>query len=132
MDTTKLRLLAAVAGILLGLGGVAALVVALTLAIALFTGLILAAFIVSGTLLATMFACLAFCLQPFRTVRDEVEDLEETTAGALADLPFDTMRAIVRKRPVTSTAMAALMGYSIVRHPQMAQRQAERFLMGLI
>lgn len=132
MDTTKLRLFAAAAGFLLGLGGTFALFVAVTLALAEAMGLVAAAFTVAGVALGLGLICLFVFLQPFRSFEDEVEEVEEVTAEALADLPFDTIRAIVQRRPLTTTAMALVLGYSLVRHPQVAQRQVERFIMSVL
>ncbi|HPE46882.1 MAG TPA: hypothetical protein PLR76_00735 [Hyphomonas sp.] len=132
MDTTKLRLLAAVAGLLMGGGGVIALFVAMTLALAEVMGLIAAAFVVAGTLLVLAAACLLYFLKPYRSVETEAEQVEEATAEALADLPFDTIRTMIRRRPLTVTALALLMGYTLVRNPQAARRHAERFIMSML
>lgn len=58
--------------------------------------------------------------------------IEDATADALADLPIDALRSFVERRPLTTTALAMLLGYSVVRHPQMAQRHAERFFMSML
>ena len=99
MDTTKLRLFAAVAGIVFGLGGVFALAVASTLALAGLMGIIGASF---------------------------------TVAALLADLPFDAMKSIIEKRPLTVAALALIAGYSLVRDPAGAARHAQRFMLGLL
>ena len=83
-----------------------------------------------GLLLAVM--CLFFCLQPFRSMEEEVDEVEEATADALADLPIDALRSFVERRPLTTTALAMVLGYSVVRHPHTAQRHAERFLMSML
>ncbi len=124
--------MAAAAGLLLGLGGVATLVVALTMALAQIIGPVAACFAIATLMLSGMLASLVFCLQPYRTVRKEMENMEESTAEALADLPFDTLRALVERRPLTVTAIAMFMGYTAMRDPHAAQRHAERFLMDLI
>lgn len=132
MDETKLRLFAAAAGILLGLGGVLALFVALTLWLASVMGLTAAAFTVAGIGMLLAVACLFFCLQPFRSMEQEVDEVEDVTAEALADLPIDALRSFVERRPLTTTALAMMLGYSIVRHPQTAQRHAERFFLSML
>lgn len=132
MDITKLRLLAAAAGLLLGLGATLALFVAATLALAEVMGLTWAAFTVAGVGLLLSGLSLFFFLQPFRSIEDEVEEVEEATAEALADLPFDTVRAIIQRRPLTTTAVALVLGYTLVKNPKAAQRQVERFLMSML
>ena len=132
MDSTKLRLLAAVAGALLGLGGVLALFVAATLALAQVMGLTAAAFVVAAAAMVLAVICMFVCLKPYRTMEQEVDNVEEVTADALADLPFDALRSFVERRPLTTTALAMALGYSLVNHPQAAGRQAERFLMSML
>jgi hypothetical protein len=132
MDTTKLRLFAAVAGIVFGLGGVFALAVALTLALATVMGLVGACFTVAALLLSAACACLYMFLQPARSSADELDDIEDATADALADLPFDALKSIVEKRPLTVTALALLAGYSVAKDPAGVARQAQRFMVGLL
>ena len=91
MDTTKLRLLAAVAGIVFGLGGMFALAVALALSLATVMGLVGASFTVAALLLSAACGCLYMFLQPARSSADELDDIEDATADALADLPFDAL-----------------------------------------
>ncbi|MEZ5987365.1 MAG: hypothetical protein R3B94_15580 [Hyphomonas sp.] len=132
MDHTKLRVMAAAFGILLGLGGTFTLFVAVTLALAEIMSLTAAAFTVAGVALVLGGVCLFIFIQPFRSIEEEVDEVEEVTAEALADLPFNTLRTFVERRPLTTTALALAFGYAIVRHPQAAQRQAERFIMSLL
>jgi len=132
VDETKLRLLAAAAGVLFGLGGVLALFVAATVALAEVMGLAAAAATVAGVGLLLAATCLFFCLQPFRSMEEEVGEVEDATADALADLPIDALRSFVERRPLTTTALAMLLGYSVVRHPQTAQRHAERFFLSML
>ena len=60
------------------------------------------------------------------------DDLEESTANALADLPFDTLKSLVQKYPVSVSAGAMLLGYTLVRDPKTATRHAQRLLLGLL
>lgn len=132
MDITKLRVLAAVAGILVGLGAILTLFVAATFGLAEVIGMEWSAFAVGSTGFLLAAACLFFCLQPFRSMEEEVEDVEEVTADALADLPFDAVRSFVQRRPLTTTAVAVMIGYSLVSNPRAAQRHAERFFMSML
>ena len=132
IDETKLRLFAAAVGVLFGLGGVLALFVGITIALAEVMGLAAAALTVAGIGLLLAAICLFFCLQPFRSMEEEVGEVEDVTADALADLPIDALRSFVERRPLTTTALAMVAGYSVIRHPQTAQRHAERFLMSML
>ena len=132
VDQTKLRLFAAAVGVLLGLGGVLALFVGATIALSEVMGLASAALTVAGVGLLLAAICLFFCLQPFRSMEEEVGEVEDATADALADLPIDALRSFVERRPLTTTALAMALGYSMVRHPHTAQRHAERFLMSML
>ena len=106
MDETKLRIFAAAVGAVLALGGVLALFVAITISLAQVMGLAAAAFTVAGVGLLLAAVCLFFCLQPFRSMEQEVDEVEEATADALADLPLDTLRSFVERKPLTTTAIA--------------------------
>ncbi len=132
MDTTKLRLFAAIVGILFGLGGTLTLFVASTLALAEVIGVIYATFAVAAVALTLAVICLFLFLRPFRSVEAEVDEMEEATAEALADLPFDTVRNLIQQRPITATAIALALGYSLIRNPQAAQRQVERFFFSML
>ena len=107
MDETKLRIFAAAVGAVLALGGVLALFVAITISLAQVMGLAAAAFTVAGVGLLLAAVCLFFCLQPFRSMEQEVDEVEEATADALADLPLDTLRSFVERKPLTTTACTA-------------------------
>ena len=76
--------------------------------------------------------CLFLFLQPNRSSADELDDIEDATADALADLPFDALKSIVEKRPLTVAALALLAGYSVVKDPAAVARHAQRFMVGLI
>ena len=127
MDETKLRIFAAAVGAVLALGGVLALFVAITISLAQVMGLAAAAFTVAGVGLLLAAVCLFFCLQPFRSMEQEVDEVEEATADALADLPLDTLRSFVERKPLTTTAIAMALGYSVVRrspHEQLGHGQS--------
>ncbi|KCZ65377.1 MULTISPECIES: hypothetical protein [Hyphomonas] len=132
MDATKLRLFAAVAGIVSGFGGMLALSVAGVLALSSVIGLIAACFTVAALLIGIAALMLYIFLLPYRKSSEEIDDLEETTANALADLPFDTLKSLVQKYPVSVSAGAMLLGYTLVRDPKTATRHAQRLLLGLL
>jgi len=132
MDATKLRLFAAVAGIVCGFGGMFALSVAGVLALSSVIGLTAACFTVAAILVSIAALMLYIFLLPYRKSSEEIDDLEETTANALADLPFDTLKSLVQKYPVSVSAGALLLGYTLVRDPKTATRHAQRLLLGLL
>ena len=132
MDATKLRLFAAVAGIVCGFGGMFALSVAGILALASVIGLTAACFTVAAILVAIAALLLYIFLLPYRKSSEEIDDLEESTANALADLPFDSLKSLVQKYPVSVSAGAMLLGYTLVRDPKTATRHAQRLLLGLL
>lgn len=86
-----------------------------------------------GVLLMTG-ACLgiAYFAEPFQDLEEEIDELEAATADALADLPFDTMKSIVDKRPLTAVSVAALIGYSAANDPSNAAKNAQRMMFGLL
>lgn len=132
MDTTKLRLFAAVAGTLFGLVGAFALAVASTLALAGIMGIVGASFTVAALLLAAACGCLYLFLQPQTSSSDEVDKMEDVAADTLGDLPFDAIQSIIEKRPLTVAALALVAGYSVARDPAGVARHAQRFMIGLL
>ena len=132
MHATKTRLLAAIAGALLGLGGIFVLAIAATLALASVIGAVAACFSVAALLLSAACFCVFVFLRPSMSTAEEVENLEDMAAEAIADLPFDALRALVDKRPLTVAAIAMFAGYSAVRDPQVISRHAERLILGLL
>ncbi len=132
MDATKGRLLAAAAGIVCGFCGILALTAAGILALSSVIGLTAACFLVSSIFMLVAVIMMYIFLMPYRASTEEIEDLEETTAGALADLPFDTVKKLVEKYPVSVTAGAMLLGYTMIRDPKTATRHAQRFLLSIL
>jgi nucleoside permease NupC len=109
-----------------------ALSVAGILALASVIGLTAACFTVAAILVAIAALMLYIFLLPYRKSSEEIDDLEESTANALADLPFDTLKSLVQKYPVSVSAGAMLLGYTLVRDPKTATRHAQRLLLGLL
>ena len=77
MDATKLRLFAAVAGIVCGFGGMFALSVAGILALASVIGLTAACFTIAAILVAIAALMLYIFLLPYRKSSEEIDDLEK-------------------------------------------------------
>lgn len=131
MASAPLRIVGGVAGIMLAFCGIMLLAVAATLALAGPLGLQIASLIVGGVLLLTAGAVVYFTLKPLASSMLEVDQFEEATADALADLPFDTIKSLVEKRPIAAVSIAALAGYSMTKDPHNATKNAERLVMGL-
>ncbi|KCZ52245.1 hypothetical protein [Hyphomonas pacifica] len=132
MDATKGRLLAAAIGILCGFCGILALMTAGVLALSKVIGMTAACFLVSSILMLISVIMMYLFLKPYRPSSEEIDDLEDSTADALADLPFDTLKKLVEKYPVSVTAGALILGYTLVRDPKTATRHAQRLLLGLL
>ncbi|HBH90210.1 hypothetical protein [Ponticaulis sp.] len=75
---------------------------------------------------------IAYFAEPFQDIDEEFQELEDAAADALADLPFDTLKSIVDKRPLTSVSIAAIAGYSVANDPSNATKQAQRLMFGLL
>lgn len=128
MDNTKGRLFAGGAAVLFGLAGVACLGIAVVVGLAAVMGLGAASVVAGCVFLAIGACCAAVFLIPAKAMKEEVSDIEETAAGALADLPFDTLRALIEKRPLTTALGAGFVAYMIIREPRETVRTAQRLL----
>ncbi len=131
-DKAKLRLMAGAGGALLGFASVLFLALGLAVFLSEYIGWTGGAIVVGAILLCLSILALAYFIAPFKDVENEVSQFEEATADALADLPFDTIKALVEKRPVTALSVAALIGYSTTRDPGNAVKNAERMVMSIL
>lgn len=122
MDAVKSRLIAGFAGLLLGLGGFFTLSVAMVLGLAELIGLTAAAFATAALLLLAAGVCLYMLVRPDRTFAKEADELKSAAAGALAELPFETIKKMADDRPLTLVTIALVMGYGVTRGPGAALR----------
>jgi hypothetical protein len=129
---TKLRLVAAAAGILLGLGGVFALAIGLTLALAKPMGLIGATFTIAALLVAGAITGFYVFLTPKAATAAAPAKQASTPADMLARLPMEAARAVIQKYPLGVSAAALLVGYTVIRNPELVRRQVERLITNLI
>lgn len=132
MDATKVRLAAGAGAVFFGAAGMIALSIAGIIALAAVIGIVWASVTAAVIYTAAACACLYVFLRPQRATGEEVSDLESTTADALADLPFDTVKSMVQKRPLTSIGLALVAGYAVSRDPETTARHAQRLLLGLL
>lgn len=126
MDEAKLRLLAGAGAAIFGLVGVGCLAVAAVYALEPVFG-DLGAVVIAGLALSLIAVGLALLMsRPDTSSVEDVAEIEALTAEALADLPFDTVRAMIDKRPIASLAIAATTGYALSRDPQAAAEHVKR------
>lgn len=132
MDTAKLRLIVGCCGLLFGFAGLVTLGVALVVALIPLIGLIGATIAVALAFLSFASACIYISLLPKRATEDEMEGLEAMTADAIADLPINTVKSFVEKRPLAVTGIALLLGYTMWKNPNDLPRIFHRTLLGLL
>lgn len=132
MSSAKFRLAAAGGAGLFGIVGVAAIGISLALALVPVIGPVAATGLVGGVFFLLSAICLVIVADPDATTEEEVSRLETLTAEALADLPFDTMKAVIEKRPIASLAIAATTGYALSKDPENAARHLRRAMTGLM
>lgn len=128
MGVAKTRILAGVAGVLLGLGGLFTLSLALVLGLAQLIGLVGAAFAAAAILLGGAGTCLYLMIRPDRSLKAETDEMKTAAADALAELPFKTLQSMTEARPMTLVAFAVIVGYALVRGPGPALRVFSAFI----
>ena len=132
MENAKLRILAGAGGALMGFAGILFVSGSLAVFLASVLGWGFAILFVGVLLMAGACLGIAYFAEPFQDLEEEIDELESATADALADLPFDTMKSIVDKRPLTAVSVAALIGYSAANDPSNAAKNAQRMMFGLL
>ena len=124
MDTTKLRLCAAVGGALFGLVGAILLAYTLVLALTPYIGELWAAVAICSLFMSAALGCIYLFLLPQRPTQVEMDKAEDLAADTLADLPFDTAERIARKHPISTLTLALAAGYFLLKDPSKAARHA--------
>ena len=124
--------MAGAGGALIGFVGILAMSAAMILGLSEFIGMTASALVVGFIYIALAVIGIQFFIAPFKSSDEEIDQLEHATADALADLPFDTIKALVEKRPFTAISVAALAGYAATRDPDNAIKNAERMFMGFL
>ena len=125
MDKTKRRIAFGICGAAFGLAGAIAISISATLALAELIGMIYATLAVSAAYIALALISAFIFLRPSKTTTEEVGSIESATAEALADLPFDTIEAIIKKRPLAALGIALAVGYVGARDPEGAMKSAQ-------
>ena len=67
-------------------------------------------------------------LKPGKSTEEELDQFEHATADMLAELPFDTIAALVEKRPVAAATIAMAAGYFIVANPEQASKGLQKLI----
>ena len=132
MEPAKLRVFFGIAGGLMALVGFSALAVALVIALSATIGWAWATVTAAALYLAAACGFMFLCLKPQKSAQAEIGQLEDATAEALADLPFDTVESIVDKRPITVAIVAAIAGYSLFRDPSNVVKTGQRLLTAML
>lgn len=132
MDTTKLRLAAGAGAAIFGVVGLSILSIAIALALQPQLGLVVSLGVVGGALFLIAVTMMFILARPDQSTEEEMEKVEELAAETLADLPFDTVKAIIEKRPMASLAIAATTGYAMSKDPERAIRNLRRVVTGLL
>lgn len=132
MDKAKRRLVLGILGAVFCVASVCAFFAALIYGLAIiFNPLI--GFLLGGIIfLAIGSVCAYLCLRPFVSSAEEIGKVEEAAADALADLPFDAVEAMIRKRPLASVGLALLAGYSAASDPHRSMNHMQGWLMRMI
>lgn len=132
MDAAKSRLVAAIGAGIFGTAAFVLLSVALVAALSSVLPAIWAYIAIASVYGTIACVCLVIVLQPSTSTVQEIEEIETATAMALADLPVDTLRALIEQRPVASIIFALTAGYAISRDPEGSIKGAERLLKTLL
>lgn len=132
MDKAKLRFAAGAGAAIFGVVGVSVLSIGAALALEPRHGLVVSLGAVGGVLFLVAAAMLFILTRPDQSTEKEMEKVEELAAETLADLPFETVKAIIEKRPIASLAIAATTGYAMSKDPERTTRNLRRAVTGLL
>jgi ABC-type uncharacterized transport system permease subunit len=132
MKAVQTRLIAGVAGVLMGLGGLVLACNGIRLALIDALGPVWGTLAAGGLFLAIAAASFWYVFLPNRAVKQEVSEATSAAAGAVAGLPLDALATLVRSKPLIAVLAAIMIGYGLVRDPRGALRQAQSLVLGLI
>lgn len=128
MDVAKLRIIAGAGAVFFGFAGVTTLTIACVIALIPVIGLLLSTVAVASILLFIACICIVVFLKPGKSTEEELDQFEHATADMLAELPFDTIAALVEKRPLAAATIAAAAGYFIVSNPEQASKGLQKLI----
>jgi len=128
MDVAKLRIIAGAGAVFFGFAGVTTLTIACVIALIPVIGLLWSTVAVASILLFIACICIVVFLKPGKSTEEELDQFEHATADMLAELPFDTIAALVEKRPLAAATIAAAAGYFIVSNPEQASKGLQKLI----
>lgn len=128
MDVAKLRIIAGAGAVFFGFAGVTTLTIACVIALVPVIGLLWSTVAVASVLLFVACICVLVFLKPGKSTEEELDQFEHATADMLAELPFDTIAALVEKRPVAAATIAMAAGYFIVANPEQASKGLQKLI----
>jgi len=128
MDVAKLRIIAGAGAVFFGFAGVTTLTIACVIALIPVIGLLWSTVAVASVLLFVACICVLVFLKPGKSTEEELDQFEHATADMLAELPFDTIAALVEKRPVAAATIAMAAGYFIVANPEQASKGLQKLI----
>ncbi len=132
MSAITVRVFAVIAGVLLGLGGFILACQALMLALVNWLGPVGGLAAAAAILGLLAFAAFWFVRSPSKEVAEETEEAKAVAGDMLAGLPGEALAALIRKHPVKVILAALMLGYTMVRDPTRALRQAQSFVLALL
>lgn len=132
MDVAKLRIIAGAGAVFFGFAGVTTLTVAAVIALIPLIGLLWATVSVASLFLFIACICTLVFLKPGKSTEEELDQFEHATADMLAELPFDTIAALVEKRPIAAASIALAAGYLVVSNPEQAGKGLQKLIDQLI
>jgi hypothetical protein len=132
MDVAKLRIIAGAGAVFFGFAGVTTLTVATVIALIPLIGLLWATVAVASLFLFIACICTLVFLKPGKSTEEELDQFEHATADMLAELPFDTIAALVEKRPIAAASIALAAGYLVVSNPEQAGKGLQKLIDQLI
>lgn len=128
MDVAKLRIIAGAGAVFFGFAGVTTLTIACVIALIPLIGLLWSTVAVASVLLFVACICILVFLKPGKSTEEELDQFENATADMLAELPFDTISALVEKRPIAAATIAMAAGYFIVANPEQASKGLQKLI----
>lgn len=132
MDAAKSRMVAAIGAGVFGTAALFLVSVAVTVALSAVMSPVWACLTLASVYATIACICAFIFLDPRATTVEEIEEIESATAAALAELPFDTIKALIEQRPIAAIVMAATAGYTISKDPDGAVMGVQRAMRSLL
>ena len=132
MDTPKIRLIAGIGAAFFGFAGIGTFAAAGAVLLEPVLGLAWSIVTVASIFMSLALVCGFIFLDPTKSSEEEMDDFEHATAETLADLPFETMKVLLEKRPLTVAAIAAFAGYSLIKNPESMSKNIQKIIATLL